>query len=322
MATFDVQITAGQAPSNCWITATGQEIHTITDTESKAFGFDDYDRIRRACGSIIGESPDEWFLHNPTKPHPNSGDHRYDNAYDVFGWQPVTVTLCPIKSEWLGVDTDPVIAYHVEWDNELDHPATYSADMSVTKTESVSHTISSNTSIGVGTTISFGIGIEGIGDVSREGSFTFTKEWGDSTTDTQDIMVGASAQAYDDVPAYSSETAYLWSNLGSARFRVTYQASLSGWLMTINNDWYGGHGYRGLDPGSVLGKAGLPSVVTVQYDHTVGFYSGARVDLAPGPYDPNHTPPYGSLAHAMVFAPKDTPRPGGDTEDTAGGTSA
>ncbi|MVO89214.1 hypothetical protein GPA10_31790 [Streptomyces sp. p1417] len=306
MATFNVQITASQEPSKCWITATGQQIHTITDTESKAFGFDDYDRIRRACGNIIGEAPDEWFLHNPTKPHPNPGDHRYDNAYDVFGWSPVTVTLSPTKAEWLGVDANPVIAYHVEWDNELDHPATYSADMSVLKTESVSHTVSSSTSIGVGTTIGFSVGIEGIGDVSREGSFNFTKEWGDASTNTQDITVGASAQAYDDVPERSIETAYLWSSLGSARFRVTYQASLSGWLMTINNDWYGGHGYRGLGPGSVLGKAGLPSTVTVQYDHTVGFYSGAQVDLAPGPYDPNHNPPSGSLSRAVIFAPPGT----------------
>ncbi|MFI9580867.1 hypothetical protein ACIHCQ_03260 [Streptomyces sp. NPDC052236] len=303
MATFDVQLTASKDPRKCYATAVGEEIHTITDQEKKAFGFDDWGRIQRACGSIIGESPDQWFLHNPTKPHPNPGDHSYDSAYDVFDWQPVTVSLYPTQAEFVGVNTKPVIAYDVEWDNEADHTVTFNADMATQKTESVSHSVSTSTTIGAGTTLSFGVGIKEVGDVSRELNFSFTKEWGETTTNTQDITVGTSAGAYDDVPAHSKDTAYLWSNLGTAQFRVTYQATLSGSLMTLNNDWYGGHCYRGMDASYVLGKAGLSRSVTIQYDHTVGFYSDAQVDIAPGPYDPNHKPPSGLLSRSMIFAP-------------------
>lgn len=304
MADFNVDITASKDRGKCRATAWGQQIHTINDQEAKAFGFDDWERIRQACGEIIGEAPDQWFLHNPTKPHPNPGDHRYDNAYDVFGWQPVTVNLYPLQAECLGVNTEPVIAYHVEWDNEVDHAAHFSAGMSVSKTESVSHSVSTSTTIGTGTTIGFSVGVEGFGDVSGEQSFTFTKEWGETTTNTKEITVGTTAEASDDVPAHSTETAYLWSNLGSAQFQVTYQASLSGLLMTLNFDWYGGHCYRGLDPSQVLEVAGLPDSISVQYGHTVGFYSDAQVTIAPGPYDPNHNPPQALCSRPILYAPK------------------
>lgn len=121
------------------------EIHTITDDEAAAFGFGDWDRIQRACGAIIGERPDQWFLHDPTKPHANPDDHRYDNAYgDVFKWQPVTVTLKPTQSQ------------------------------------------------------------------------------------------------------------------------STYDASLSGSLMSLNFDWYGGHCWRPLDPNDVLSHASLPTTITIR----------------------------------------------------------
>jgi hypothetical protein len=304
MTEFNVQLNAGTEPSQCSASAWGQQIHTITDEEATAFSFNDWARIQHACGTIIGKNPDAWFLHNPTVPHPNPGDHRYDNSYDVFGWTPVTVTLRPIKAEALGVNSQPVIAHHVEWRNETDHTVHYSAGMSVEKSETVAHSSSERTSIGVGTKIGFQVGIAGFGDVSGEASFTFTKDFENTTTNSQTITVGVQAGAESDVPAHSVETAYLFSTLGSATFRVTYQASLTGLLMTLNDDWYGGHCYRGWDASYVLGRAGLPSTITIQHDHTVGFFSGATVDVAPGPYDPNHHPAVRlSDASRVIFAP-------------------
>ncbi len=301
MTDFNVEIVADMDANKCSASAVGQQIHTITDVEAKAFGFDDWAKIQRACGTIIGEAPDEWFLHNPTMPHPNPGDRKYDNAYSVFGWPEVTTVLRPVNAEFLGVNTQPVIVNHVEWVNDTDHSVHYHADMSVTEAESVSHSISNSSTFGTSATIGFKVGIEGFGDVSGEQSFTFTKEWGETDTNTQEITVGVISGADDDVLAHTTETAYLWSNLGSAKFRVTYQVSLDGLLMALNNHWYEGHIYRGLNPGEVLREAGLPTVVSIEYEHTVGFYSDARIHVMPGPYDPTQPLPNDLLSHLIVL---------------------
>ncbi|OLR93181.1 ETX/MTX2 family pore-forming toxin [Actinokineospora bangkokensis] len=295
MADLNVALTAAVDPAQCQANAWGTLIHTITDQEAAAFGFGDWQRIRGACGAAIGENPDRWFLHNPTTPHPNPGDHRYDNSYDVFGWAPVTTTLQSTRAEFLGIDAAPVIAYHVQWDNEADHPVHYSAGMSTSKTETVARSQTQGGSFTSSTKIGVKVGIEGFGDISGEQSFSFETDWSDTTTRTQSIQVGVDAGASSDVPPHSTETAYLFSNLGTAQFRVTYQATLSGVLLTMNDDWYGGHCYRGLDPSWVLWKAGLPSTITIQHDYSVGFYSGSEVDVAPGPYDPHHQPQSGHL---------------------------
>ncbi len=295
--TFKVEIAASDVAGGCNITASGRQIdNPITELDANEFGFGDKERITRACGSMIGENPKKWFLHNPTMPHPNSGDHAYDNAYDKYGWQPVTVILQPISAEFLGIHTEPVIVHHVEWINETNYPRNYTADMTVKKTESVSQSVSSSTTIGTDLTV----GVEVLFNVER--SFNFSMQWGDTRTETRDIELGVNAGANATLEPHSRETAYLWADLGSARFRVTYQASLSGHVMTINDPPRRGFTYRGLFPDHVLAAAGLPSTKTIQYDHIVHFYSSQKVTVAPGPYNPNHEPPSDVLA-PMIFAP-------------------
>ena len=313
MPDFNVEITASADAGKCRASATGQMIRKITEAEAALLGFGkkgsaEYEKIRKACGDIIGEAPDRWFLSNPTQPHPNPGDHKYDNSYTVFGWPEVAVNLRPIKAEFISVETEPVIATYVEWVNKTDTPAPYGAELSTTKAESVSHSVSENVSWGTGTTIGFKVGIEGAGDISGEQSFTFNKEWGKTDTVAKEITVGFSSHAQTDVPAHSTATCYLWSNLGSADFRITYEVSLTGLIMTLNDDWYNEHCYRGLDPGEVLEKAGLPPTVTINYDHIVGFYCNAKVELASGPYDPNHSAPSGlSTYPVLVGGPRHAP---------------
>lgn len=302
MADFHVELTASTKTSQCSANAWGTLRHTITDDEADEFGFNDSSRILDACGAAIGKNPDRYFLHNPTTPHPNPGDHAYDNAYNVFGWDPVTVTLQSTAAEFLGIDSEPVIASHVQWDNEEDHSVNFSASLAVSKTETVSHSVTSGGKIGTGTKISAKVGIEGFGDITGEESFSFEIDWSNTDTQTTSIQVGVTASAQSDVPAHSTETAYLFSTLGSARFRITYQATLGGDLMTLNDDWYGGHCYRGLDPSWVLWKAGLPRSVTIQHEYNVGFYSGTLIDVAPGPYDPDHKPPSRSGLHPIFRA--------------------
>ncbi|MBP9946693.1 MAG: hypothetical protein KBH14_09875 [Vicinamibacteria bacterium] len=300
MSNFTVKMVAATDPTKCSINASGNVIHQITDAEATAFGFNDRARIQAACGAIIGKNPDEWFLHAPTTPHPNPSDKRYDNAYSVFGWTPVTVTLEPLSAVFLGIDATPVIASYVVWKNDLDHPANYSAGMAVSKSETVGTEVTQGGSFTSTSTIDVSVGIEGIGDIGSEQSFAFESNWSDTTTRSQTIEVGVNASASSDVPAHTEETAYLFSTLGSARYRVTYRAALSGRLMTINNDWYKDHGYRGLSPYTVLQQAGLPTDIVIHYEYTLSFYSGADIIVAPGPYDPNYSPTNLKLAQTRV----------------------
>ncbi|MCG8920241.1 hypothetical protein L6E12_31175 [Actinokineospora sp. PR83] len=275
MPDLNVELTAGLDRAGCGVNAWGTLAHTITEDEAAAFGFGDQEGIRAACGAGIGKAPDRWFLRNPTTSRPH-----HDNSYDVFGWQPVTVTLQSTGAEFLGVDAVPVIAQHVQWDNGGDHPVHRSAGMSVAKSETVIRSQTQSGAFACAGTIGVSVDIEG------RRSFGFETGWSDTAFRSRSTLVGASASS--DVPAHSTETAYLVAESVTARFRVTYEASLSGVLLTVNDDWYGGHRHRGLDPRWVLWRAGLPATVTIQHDYAVGFHSGAEVDVAPGPFTPDH----------------------------------
>ncbi|PWW67033.1 hypothetical protein [Actinokineospora spheciospongiae] len=282
MPDLNVEITAGLDRAGCGVDAWGTLAHTITEDEATAFGFGDREGIRVACGAGIGREPDRWFLRDPTTPRPGPGDRRHDNSHDTFGWQPVTVTLRSTGAEFLGVDAVPVIAHHVRWDNGGDRPARRSAGLSVAKSETVIRSQTLSGAFACTGTIGVSVDIEG------ERSFCFEAGWSDTAFRSRVARVGADAGG--DVPAHSAETACLLTDSVTARFRVTYEASLSGVLLTVNDDWYGGHRHRGLDPRWVLWRAGLPATVTVQHDYAVGFHSGAEVDVAPGPFTPGHRP--------------------------------
>ncbi|MDT9686276.1 hypothetical protein RND61_30030 [Streptomyces sp. TRM76323] len=299
---FHVQLTASKKPGECKAVGTGSIKHVINASEAKAFGLDATDRIKGAIGKMVGRNPDEYWLKGPTPEGATGGAKpEYGNLYGLFAWPPVTTTLTVKSARLVGVTTKPVIAHHVEWINNEDHPVQYGTTMNVTKTDTFSSSWAWTDKFTVGQKLTYKISIKGGapgaevgGEVGGETSFGFEHSWGETKTRTRTVTVGVSDTVSSLVPKRSAETAYLFSTLGSAKFRITYQATLSGMLAFQHRDWYtgadGDHRYRAYDVNGVLGKAGLPTSITVTEDITVGFYSDATVEVSPGRYNPNKKP--------------------------------
>lgn len=287
---FEIDIQASRDPNKCTVSAVGMQMHTISDVEQQAFRLYG-DGIKQAIGSLMGRAPDSVWLHDPTPGGADgTNDGRYNNCYSLFGWTPVTTTLRVISAIPTGINSHPVIANHTQWDNHTDHVVHYSAGMSIQKSETASHSWTNGDKVTVGGKFTMKIGVEGFGDIGSESSWNYEHTWSDTKTESNTITVGVTASAASDVPAGRTETAYLFSYLGSATYRVTYQASLSGLVAFQYRNWYSGHRYYGYDVRTVLGRMGVSDTITITQDINVGFYSDAIVEVDPGPYDPNKQP--------------------------------
>ncbi|BCM65635.1 MULTISPECIES: hypothetical protein [Streptomyces] len=299
---FHVNLTASKRPGECKAVGTGSVKHVINASEAKAFGLDQTDRIKAVIGKAVGKNPDEYWLKGPTpEGAANGADPEYGDVYTRFGWDPVTATLIVKNARLLEVTTKPVIAHHVEWINHTDHAASYSANMIIEKTDTCSSTWSWTDKFSVGQKITYKVSVKAEapvgevgGELGGETSFGFEHAWGEAKTKSHTVRVGVSDMVKSNVPKHSAETAYLFSTLGSAKFRITYEATLSGWLAFQHRDWYtasdGSARYRAHKVDMVLRNAGLPTSLTVHQDVTVGFYSDASVQLYPGRYNPNKKP--------------------------------
>ncbi|MFF8597064.1 aerolysin family beta-barrel pore-forming toxin [Streptomyces sp. NPDC015220] len=189
----------------------------------------------------------------------------------------------------------------MEWINNEDHPVVYGATMSVAKTDTCSSSWSWTDKFSVGQKITYKVSIkagvpggEAGAEIGGETSFGFEHAWGETKTKSHTVTVGVSDSVKSSVPKHSAETAYLFSTLGSAQFRIAYEATLTGWLAFQHRDWYtgadGSSRYRAHKVDTVLRNAGLPTSITVHQDITVGFYSDAIVEVSPGRYNPNKKP--------------------------------
>ncbi|MFJ8648627.1 hypothetical protein ACIRNI_21215 [Streptomyces sp. NPDC093546] len=295
---FTINLTASKKAGACKAVATGSVKHVINPSETRVFGLDETDRIKAAIGKAIGRNPDEYWLKDPT-PEGAAGGAKpeYGNVYGLFKWQPVTATLTVKSARFLEITTKPVIAHHVQWVNDNDHAVTYGATMSVTKADTCTSSWSWTDKFSVGQKITYKVSVkEGDvgGELGGETSFGFEHAWGETKTKAHTVTLGVTDTVSSSVPKRSAETAYLFSTLGSAKYRIVYQASLSGALAFQHRDWYtgadGDHRYRAHDVNSVLRTAGFPTSITVSEDITVGFYSDAIVEVAPGRYNPDRKP--------------------------------
>lgn len=226
--------------------------------------------------------------------------------YALLGREPVTVTVRPVKAEFLDATVVPVLARYVEWHNTGDDTAPFSASLAAVKTERVTYALSAVQAIAELATVDVDIAIGDVGDISGEADFAFIKTWSVPTPDTREITVGPDATASADVPAHSTTTAYLWTGLCTAWFRVTYQARLEGMVIVVHTDGYTGHQLYGVSPGAIPKASGQPETVTVDYDHLVTHYGTTVVDVAPGAYDPNREAPKPTPAHAVRLTPPGT----------------
>ncbi|MCM3920939.1 hypothetical protein ND748_04505 [Frankia sp. AiPs1] len=296
-----VSIAVSTISAHCGVSAFGKLVHTITDDEAAVFGFDQEAKILEACTWLTeGRTPDQWFLHDPTTLESGRGG----NAYAVNGWRPVTVTIINSPITPVIMDTKPVILDHSEWYNQVDHPASHTWDMGKPEDPAssswdlsgggagatISRSLFGSTVLGTGSRIWRSIAVEDVvrikGRVVGHSSLGAGRQWYTQWEDADDYYIPGYVDAPSvdyEVPAKSSATGYLWSNVITARFSVPYGFEINGHVALHDKS-----GFYERPASDVLWKAGLPSVLGVIHDYTVTFHSDAVIEVVPGPYDPQH----------------------------------
>ncbi|MGY2119390.1 hypothetical protein ACW9HR_36360 [Nocardia gipuzkoensis] len=299
MGDFNIQLDAGSRTG----TVSGVTRYQIGQAEADAFGIGDQSTLRSLISRSINNNPvNGAWLHDPTSGAP-CGD-----MFGHYGWDPVLVTLQPIRVDFTGITPSANIAASASYHNGDDHPNNWTASATATQQETSSNSWSNSNSVSVGQKISYDIGIPGIEGVEGETSFSYTHTWGQTKTETHSITVSMGSSVTVSVPAHSWETAYVWGQVGHATAKVTYEATLSGGVCFITdfrtpNSWWGqGHRDHWMGIGFLDSLSGYSTTKIITENVDIGFYTHLDLYTEPGPFNPNWTPPAKHLS--AVKAPE------------------
>lgn|SRR6218665_1059525 len=100
MSGIVITIKAGETFEQSSVTATGQLVDIITDSERASFGIGSDDDLKRSVENYFGQRPNDAFLHSPTP---------WDDLYKRYGWAEVQRVIEPKKAEILEVATKPTV---------------------------------------------------------------------------------------------------------------------------------------------------------------------------------------------------------------------
>lgn len=264
-----VSIAAGEDLAHSLVSAYGSTTHVVTDLEAGSFKVDNAN-LKRAfgihhAGMYGGKEPSEVEL--------KGKQHKSYKEPDVSTYLKV------LKSEILGISSDPVIVAKKTFTNNSSKTATFDASISDQVANTTSNTWSNSNTIQVGQSISYGISFLGSGG-GGETSFSYSHTWGQSKTESQMVTVGSSSGFSIVLDPGESVQAQLVASRGTMKVRVTYEANLYGrayaryhWnIFKPDQVW--------ISPiGGVMNSGGLPNSIIITEDIEVGYYSNATVEI-------------------------------------------
>ncbi len=253
---------------NRTVTASGSDVHVISDDEKKAFDVTD-GPLKDAVKAHFGKKPNEAYLHSSTP---------WGDLYKKYHWPEVETTLTIKKAEVLSTNSKPVIVATAIFDNTKGSEAyTYHAKVWEQVSNTEEHTWSSSDSITVSQSVKYGTKFGG------QTTASYTHEWGKSHTESQTINVGFETGVDVTVQPGQERVVNLSATLGTMTVRVTYDASLSGDVATNYNPTYKGHHFWEMPITEVLSAVHRPSSKVITEDVVISFYSNATVQVV----DPN-----------------------------------
>src|SRR6218665_3674678 len=100
MSGLVIKINAGATKEESSVSATGENVNIIADSERASFGIGSDEDLKRAVQKYFGKRPNDAFLHSPTP---------WDDLYKRYEWPEVCTGLMPKKAEILEVTSNPTI---------------------------------------------------------------------------------------------------------------------------------------------------------------------------------------------------------------------
>ena len=217
MSEIVINVKAGDTFEESSVSAIGQLVHVIYDSERSSFGIGSDDDLKRAVNSYFGKKPNDAYLKSPTP---------WNDLYKSYGWPQVQTVLEPKRAEILEVDTKPTILNTNTLTNESDFTATFTSKISKDVTDSVSNTWSNSSKVSFQQTVEYKFKFLGIG-AGGETSFGFEQEWGRSQTVTKESTVGMETGVSVELKPGESAIVELSASSGTMRVRITYEARLT-----------------------------------------------------------------------------------------------
>ncbi|MBF4617712.1 follicular epithelium yolk protein subunit [Clavibacter sp. VKM Ac-2873] len=265
---IQVLVTAGVTEAQSTVQATGSVQAVITPAQAAQFGLTDGD-LKSAVAAYFGKAPDDAYLCSPTP---------WNDLYRTYGWPQVQVTLVPVSATVLGLKITDSLVKNVEFNNPSSEPATFSAVIQDSKTDTASSAVSSTDSVTVGQKITYKIGFLGT-DVGGETSLSYTHDWGKQDTESLAVTLGSSTSVSVLLQPGQHKKAVLSATLGALSVSIGYRAYLTGMTAINYGDTYQGHHFWALDINSVLEAAKKPTSFDYTETMDISYYSSSVVTL-------------------------------------------
>lgn len=245
------------------VTASGTDVHVITDKEREAFGITD-GPLKSAVEKYFGKRPNDAYLHSPTP---------WGDLYKTYHWPQVQTTLKILKAEIVSTDTRPEIVKTATFENKSSRKATFHVTVSQQVTNTEEHTWSKSDTLTFSQSISYGVKIGG------ETSASYSHTWGESRTHSQSVTIGSEDGVTQELEPGDAVIASLTANRGTMKVRVTYLASLGGDVAVNYNPTYKGHHFWALGVTGVMQSGGLQWSKVITEDITIGFYADSKLEI-------------------------------------------
>lgn len=265
---INVSIIAGSTAEASSVKVSGAIVHVITDSERSIFGITD-SHLKEAVSAYFGKSPNDAYLHSPTP---------WGDLYKTYGWPQVQSHLEVISSEVLGLTSEPVGLATRKFTNNGTTPATFSADLSDTVTESTETNWSETHGLEVGQTISYGVEFSGV-NIGGETSMSYTSEFGRGGSQSKEVSVSATSGVSFTLDPGKSATVNLSASRGTLKIEVKYRVSLTGDTAVNYNPTYKGHHFWALPINSVMSAAGIQTTYEMTETIEVGYYANGEITV-------------------------------------------
>ncbi|MEV6522592.1 ETX/MTX2 family pore-forming toxin [Longispora sp. NPDC051575] len=266
---ISVSITAGGDAGSSSVTASGTLLHVITDTERSTFDLGD-SSLKSAVHAYKGKRPNDAYLRSPTP---------WNDLYKTYDWPEVATRLKVKSARVTGITSEPVIVAERDLVNGSSVPADFEASITEQVANTTSNTWSKSNTVSVEQRFTYDVKFLGAGG-GGETSMSYSHSWGESRTETKEVVVGSTSGVKVRLDPGQSVVARLTASRGVLKIRIEYKASLKGWTACNYSPRYEGHHFWGMSIASVMRDGGLSNARYFTEDIQVGYYSNARIELA------------------------------------------
>lgn len=265
---ISVNIIAGSTKEASSVNVSGSIVHTITKEEKKIFGLSD-SALKKAVKSYFGKSPNNAYLHSPTPWH---------DLYKKYGWPQVQARLDVVSSKVLEITSQPIGLATRKFTNNGSSPATFSADLSDSVTETTETNWSDTYGFEIGQTISYGVEFSGV-NIGGETSISYSSEFGTGGSESKEVSVSATSGVSFELDPGKSATVNLSASRGTLKIQIIYEVSLTGDTAVNYNPTYEKHHFWALPINSVMNAAEIQTTYQVTEVIEVGYYTNGEITV-------------------------------------------